>query len=108
MVTRKVHRRKARVEELTEELAIGAAMQLRCESTDIHQVVQAVVDYLVKEYPAQDLYIPAGFTADQYPVEKIRGDLAAGKSIRWVCKKYRISRKTLYPLLDVQRPARAG
>lgn len=99
MVNRKVHRRKARVEELTEELAIGAAMQLRCESTDIHQVVQAVVDYLVKEYPAQDLYIPAGFSAEQYPIERIKADIQAGRSIRWICRKYRLGRKTLYRLL---------
>lgn len=102
-MTRKVSRQKARVEQLAEELAIGAAMQLRCDSSEIHQVVKAVVDYLVKEYPAQDLYIPAGFTSDQYPVERIKADLASGKSIRFVCKKYRISRKTLYPLLDVPR-----
>jgi Mor family transcriptional regulator len=99
-VTRRTPRQKARVDQLAEELAIGAAMQLRCDSSEIHDVVKAVVDYLVKEYPAQDLYIPAGFTADHYPVDRIRTDLAAGKSIRWVCKKYRISRKTLYPLLD--------
>lgn len=98
-MSRKVPRRKARVEELTEELAIGAAMQLRCDSREIHDVVKAVVDYLVKEYPAQDLYIPAGFNFQQYPVEKIEVDLRAGRSVRWVCKKYRMSRQTLYRVL---------
>jgi Mor family transcriptional regulator len=102
-VSRKVARQKARVEELTDELAIGAAMRLRCDSAEIHPVVKAVVDYLVKEYPAQDLYIPAGFAPEQYPVERIKSDLAAGKSIRFVCKKYRTSRKTLYRILDVAK-----
>lgn len=99
-MTRKVPRRKARVEELTEELAIGAAMQLRCDSREIHDVVKAVVDYLVKEYPAQDLYIPAGFSFQQYPVERIKTDLATGRSVRWVCQRYRMSHKTLYRVLS--------
>lgn len=97
MVTRHTARRKARIDELADELAIGAAMRLRRNSDDIHDVVRAVVDYLIEEYPSQDLYIPSSVT---YPVLEIREAMAAGKSVRYVCRTYRISRVTLYRLLD--------
>jgi hypothetical protein len=98
-VTRKVARRKARIDELTEELSIGAAMRLRCKSDDIHDVVKAVVAYLTEEYPAQDLYIPAGLTAGSYPLASIKAAVAAGQSVRQVCRRFRLDRRTLYRLL---------
>lgn len=99
-MTRKVGRRKARLDELTEELCIGAAMRLRCESDDIHEVVKAVVAYLTEEYPAQDLYIPAGLAPTAYPVASIKTAVASGQSVRKVCQRFRIDRRTLYRLLS--------
>lgn len=96
------HTRRARIEELAEELTVGAAMRLRCDGTEIHQVVRAVVDYLVEEYPSQDLYIPAAVT---YPVEDIRRDVQGGMSVRSVCRKYRLDRRTLYRLLEDDAPS---
>lgn len=92
-MSRHTARRKARVDELVDELAVGAAMRLRCNSDDIHGIVQAVVAYLREEYPAQELYIPSSVT---YPVEELRAALAAGKSVRAICRQYRIHRTTLY------------
>lgn len=95
------HTRRARIEELAEELTVGAAMRLRCDGTEIHQVVRAVVDYLVEEYPSQDLYIPSGLGAETYPVAAMRQDLESGRmTIRAICRKYRVSSRTLYQLLD--------
>lgn len=99
-MTRKTLRRKARIDELTDELCIGAAIRLRCDSDDIHGVVSAVVAYLVEEYPAQDLYIPANLATCTYPLAEIRSAMAAGESVRSLCRRYRISRKTLYRMLD--------
>lgn len=99
-MTRKVGRRKARLDELTDELCIGAAMRLRCESDDIHEVVKAVVAYLTEEYPAQDLYIPAGLATTAYPVASIKAAVASGQSVRKVCRRFRIHRQTLYRLLS--------
>lgn len=96
-MSRHTTRRKARIDELADELTIGAALRLRCESDDIHAVVRAVVDYLIEEYPAQELYIPSSVT---YPLVEIRAAVAAGESVRAVCRKFRISRVTLYRLLD--------
>lgn len=93
MVTRHTARRKVRIDELADELAIGAAIRLRRDGDDIHDVVRAVVAYLIEEYPAQDLYVPSSIT---YPVEILRADLAAGKSVRSICKRHRIDRRTLY------------
>lgn len=98
-MSRKVARRKARLDELTEELSIGAAMRLRCKSDDIHEVVKAVVAYLTEEYPAQDLYIPAGIGATSYPLASIKAAVASGQSVRRVCQRFRIDRRTLYRLL---------
>lgn len=99
-VSRHTERRKARINELAEELSIGAAMRLRCDSDDIRQVVDAVVAYLVEEYPSQDLYIPASLAPPVYPVAAIRSDIKAGKSLKEVCQKYRVSRRTVYALLE--------
>ena len=96
-VSRNTHRVRARIEELAEELAIGAAIRLRTDSDAIRHIVEAVVAYLVDEYPSQDLYIPGGVT---YPVEEIREAVRAGQSMRAICRKFRVSRRTVYRLLD--------
>jgi len=87
----------ARVESLAEELCIGAAIRLRTDSDRIRPIVDAVVAYLVEEYPSQDLYIPGGVT---YPVEEIRAAVRAGESMRSICRRFRIDRRTVYRLLD--------
>lgn len=96
-VSRNTHRVRARIEDLAEELAIGAAIRLRTDSDAIRHIVDAVVTYLVEEYPSQDLYIPGGVT---YPVEEIRAAVRAGQSMRAICRKFRVSRRTVYRLLD--------
>lgn len=95
-MTRHTARRKARIDELADELAVGAALRLRRESDDIHDVVRAVVEYLIQEYPAQDLYVPA---AVAYPVDELRAAVASGKSVRSICRHYRIDRRTLYRVI---------
>lgn len=99
-MSRKVARRRARIGELVDELSVGAALRLRTDSDDIRSVVEAVVAYLVEEYPSQDLYIPASAGEPQYPVREMRDALQQGRSVRWVCREYRVSRRTLYALLD--------
>ena len=95
-MTRNTHRSRARLRELADELAIGAAMRLRTNADEIRPVIDAVVAYLVEEYPAQDLYIPA---AGDYPVAQIRTDFGV-LSMRALCRKYRCDRRTIYRLLD--------
>lgn len=99
-MSRNTLRRRVRISELTDELAIGAAMRLRCDSDDIHHVVAAVVAYLVEEYPAQDLYIPASLQPGSYPREAIKRAVESKESVRAICKRFRIDRRTLYRLLD--------
>lgn len=96
-MSRHTSRSRARIDELAEELAIGAAIRLRTDSDEIRPIVDAVVAYLVEEYPSQDLYIPSAVT---YPVDEIRADVKRGLSMRKLCEKYRIGRQTLYRLLD--------
>lgn len=96
-MSRHTARRKARIDQLADELTVGAALRLRRDSDDIHDVVRAVVDYLLEQYPAQDLYVPSSVT---YPVEEIRRAVDAGDSLRVICRRFRISRTTLYRLLD--------
>lgn len=98
-MSRNTLRRKVRISELSEELAIGAAIRMRCDSDDIRAVVDAVVSYLVEEYPAQDLYIPATLGERRYPVEAIRNFMGEN-SVRATCAQFRVSRRTLYRLLD--------
>ena len=92
-MSRHTAKRTARVSELVEELSVGAALRLKCDSDDIHAVVRAVVDYLVEEYQEQELYIPSSVT---YPVEQLRTEIASGQSVRSICKRHRIDRRTLY------------
>lgn len=103
-MSRHTPKRRARIEELTDELSIGAALRLKCDSDDIHEVVRAVVAYLVDEYPAQELYIPSSVT---YPVDEIRADFVR-MSMRDLCKKYRIDRRTVYRLLDSEPSVLVG
>jgi hypothetical protein len=103
-VSRHTARRQAKRDELIDELSLGAAQRLRCESDDIHGVVTAVVDYLLAEYPSQELYIPATERAITYPVQRLRAALAAGESMRSICKRFRMSRRTVYRALDEQDP----
>jgi len=100
VVSRNTIRQRIRINELTDELTIGAALRLRCDSDDIREVVAAVVAYLVEEYPAQDLYIPASLQAPTYPVGEIRKGLEQQESVRSLCRRFRIDRRTLYRLLD--------
>ncbi len=103
-MSRNTLRQKVRISELAEELSVGAAMRLRTDSDSIRHVVDAVVAYLVEEYPAQDLYIPASLATSSYPVMAIRKAMESKESVRAVCRRFRIDRRTLYRLLD-QEPA---
>lgn len=95
-MSRNTARAKARIDQLSDELAIGAAIRLRTDADQIRPIVDAVVAYLVEEYPSQDLYIPSSVT---YPVAEIRADFKT-MSMRALCKKYRCDRRTIYRLLD--------
>lgn len=97
-MSRHTRRTKARIDELAEELTIGAAIRLRRDSDTIRDVIDAAVAYLVEEYPSQDLYVPS---SGQYPVDEIRADVHAGMSMRAICRKYRLDRRTIYRLIDV-------
>lgn len=99
-MSRNTLRRRVRISELQEELAVGAAMRLRCDSDDIRSVVDAVVAYLIDEYPSQDLYIPSSLSRVHYPVDAIRNAIESKESVRAVCKRFRIDRRTLYRLMD--------
>jgi hypothetical protein len=96
-VSRNTTRARARIDELVDELTIGAAMHMRADGDAIRPTIAAVVAYLVDEYPGQDLYIPA---CVHYPVDAIRVDLRGGMSVRAICRKHRVGRRTLYRLLD--------
>ena len=96
-MSRNTLRIRVRFSELADELAVGAAIRLRTDSDAIRHIVDAVVAYLTEEYPSQDLYIPGGVV---YPVEEIRAAVRLGESMRSICRKYRISRRTVYRLLD--------
>lgn len=96
-MSRNTTRRRARINELAEELALGAAIRLRVDSDSIRPVVDAVVQYLIEEYPSQDLYIPSSAT---YPVNEIRAAMSSGMSMRCICSTFRVSRATVYRLLD--------
>ena len=95
-MSRNTARARARIDQLSDELAIGAAIRLRTDADQIRPIVDAVVAYLVEEYPSQDLYIPSSVT---YPVAEIRADFKT-MSMRSLCKKYRTDRRTIYRLLD--------
>lgn len=95
-MSRNTRRARARISDLSQELAVGAALRLHTDADVIRPIVDAVVACLLDDYPAQDLYIPA---ATEYPIEQIRADFGA-LSMRAMCRKYRCDRRTIYRLLD--------
>lgn len=106
MSRRNTLRTSVRINDLIDELAIGAALRLRVDSDTIRWVIVAVVRYLTEEYPSQDLYIP-GSKQSTYSINQIHTDLAAGMSIRALCRKHRIGHKTVRRILGA-RTARVG
>lgn len=98
-MSRTIANRLERINQLKDELAISAAIRLRTDADEIRNTVNAVVDALLDEYPAQELYIPAPM---KYPVSEIRADFAT-MSMRALCKKYRCDRRTIYRLLDDEK-----
>lgn len=103
-MSRNTARVQVRILELVEELSIGAAIRLRTESDAIEPVVRAVVAYLIDEYPGQDLYIPA-VQEPSYPRERILADLARDRSVRYICRKHRVSRRTVYRVINERETA---
>lgn len=95
-MSRSISNRLDRIRQFKDELAISAAIRLRTDADEIGAVVSAVVDALLEEYPAQELYVPAPV---RYPVAEIRADFAV-MSMRALCKKYCVDRRTVYRLLD--------
>lgn len=78
-------------------------VRVLCEATGMRSInairlVEPIVRYLQQNHGGEQLYIPA--IGRTYPVEEIRRAVSAGISIRALCRKYRVSRKTLYRLLD--------
>lgn len=96
-MSRHTPRSRVRIDELTDELTVAAAMRLRCDADEIRKVIEAVVAYLVQEYPSQDLYIPSSASL---PIQEIRDALSQGKSMRWICTTFRSDRRTIYRLMD--------
>lgn len=101
-MSRNTTRRRVIVQELIDELSIAAAQRLRTDSDTVEPIVRAVVAYLIDEYPAQDLYIPA-HQEPRYPVERIHADLDAKASVRAICQRYRVGRGTVYRIIEERR-----
>lgn len=92
-MSRHTQRREVRRRELIDELSIAAAVRLKLDSDDIEHIITAAVDYLIEEYPAQDLYIPARSSTTH---ADIRAALQTGAGIREICRNLGVSRATVY------------
>ena len=64
-------------------------------------MVRPILQHLCSEYGGTELYIPA--MRKGYQVEDIRADFFASRDVAAVCRKYSISRRTLYRLLDIEK-----
>lgn len=92
-MSRHTQRRRVQIDALVDELSIAAAQRLKTDSDAIEPTVRAIVAYLVEEYPAQELYIPAQpSNRDQQIIEA----LAKGRPIRNICRELDVSRATVY------------
>lgn len=96
-MTRHTQKRQAVATALVEELSIGAALRLKCDSDDINSTVRAVVEYIMDEYRGQEFYIPSTVT---WPVEQLREALASKESVRSICRRFKIDRRTLYRVVS--------
>lgn len=98
-MSRHTQRRRVQIDALVDELSIAAAQRLKTDSDECEPYIRAVVAYLVEEYPAQELYIPASANP-KYPVERIRAALRDGQSVRSICKQYGVGRWTVYRISE--------
>jgi Mor family transcriptional regulator len=74
-----------------------------CEATGLRAVsavrfVEPIVRHLQQNYGGEQLYIPS--VGRTYPVDEMRQAVLSGVSMRALCRKYKVSRRTLYRLLD--------
>jgi Mor family transcriptional regulator len=74
-----------------------------CEATGMRpinaiRIVEPIVRHLQQNHGGEQFYVPA--IGRTYPLEEIRAAFASGASARALCRKYRVSRRTLYRLLD--------
>lgn len=104
-MSRNTPRRLVRIQELIEELSIGAAQRLKTDSDAVEPIVRAVVAYLVDEYPGQDFYVPS-VQEPRYPRERIWADLDANRSVRAICKRNRVGRNTVFRAIEEREQAK--
>jgi hypothetical protein len=65
-------------------------------------MVRPILRHLCSEYGGEQLYIPTWRT--EYPVDEIRAEFVATRDAVGTCRKFSISRRTLYRLLDEKAP----
>ena len=85
-----------KTEALRSEIVRGIVDQLGVPESLAMPYANSVLSYLQREYPGQQLYIPA--PSRQYDVLQISAQLQGGASIAKVCRDHGISRPTLYRL----------
>jgi Mor family transcriptional regulator len=61
-------------------------------------MVRPILRHLCSEYGGERIYIPS--LRAEYPVDEIRAEFANSRDVAGTCRKYSISRRTLYRLLD--------
>ncbi len=99
MPQRHTTRQSAKVADLAAELTSAAVHRLGNGRHEVADVVASIVAYLVEEYPSQDLYIPSE-RAPRYPLERIKADLRANKSVRSICASHHVGRGTVKRIRD--------
>lgn len=68
----------------------------------VDTVLRDLITHLQRTRGGTELYVPV--IGRQYPVAAIREAFARHDSIRSICRRFQIDRRTLYGLLDVEGP----
>jgi Mor family transcriptional regulator len=93
-----------RTEALRRELVGAIVQETGMREVMAVPIANSLLMYLQREYPGQQLYIPA--PSRQYDVLQIRAGLERGESITSVCRTHGVSRSSLYKMFPGGIPKR--
>lgn len=89
------------LQALEDEIVDALVAETGLKPVMARYMVRPILQHLCSEYGGTQLYIPA--MRKGYRVEDIRNDFFESRDVDAVCRKYSISRRTLYRLLDAEK-----
>lgn len=87
------------VEELKDAMMRGA-VEAGASQQEAERIIAPALEQLQREHGGHRVYIDVIRQPPCYPIERIREAVMDGESVRAICARFHIDRRSLYRLLD--------